>query len=129
MNATRIIFGILQALIGTAMLLSGTFKQINHAQFETVFAPLGVPAWTIAPIGIIEIIAGILILSGFWLARNALLGTLISSVTMLGASLANLRVGDILPSGDTQGVLPAAMLLLVSLAVLAHRWRTTQVRT
>jgi uncharacterized membrane protein YphA (DoxX/SURF4 family) len=129
MNATRIVFGILQALIGTAMLLSGAFKQLNPAQFETVFAPLGVPAWTIAPIGIIEIIAGILILSGFWLARNALLGTLISSVTMIGAALANLRVGDILPSGDTQGVLPAAMLLLVSLAVLAHRWRTRQVRT
>lgn len=129
MNATRIVFGILQALIGTAMLLSGAFKQINHARFETVFAPLGVPAWTIAPIGIIEIIAGLLILSGFWLARNALLGTLISSITMLGASLANLRVGNILPSGESEGVFSAAFLMLISFAVLAHRWRTIQVRT
>jgi putative oxidoreductase len=129
MNATRIIFGILQALIGTAMLLSGTLKQLDRARFETSLAPLGVPAWTIAPIGIIEIIAGLLILSGFWLARNALLGTLISSITMLGASLANLRVGNILPSGESEGALPAAMLLLVSLVVLAHRWRTIQVRT
>jgi uncharacterized membrane protein YphA (DoxX/SURF4 family) len=129
MNATRIIFGILQALIGTAMLLSGTFKQINPAQFETSFAPLGVPAWTIAPIGIIEIIAGILILSGFWLARNALFGTLISSITMLGAALANLRVGNILPNGESEGVFSAAFLMLISFAVLAHRWRTIQVRS
>jgi putative oxidoreductase len=128
MNATRIVFGILQALIGTAMLLSGTFKQLDDARFETSLAPLGVPTWMIAPIGIIEIIAGILILSGFWLARNALFGTLVSSVTMLGASLARLRVGDILPSGQSEGVVSAAILLLVSLAVLAYRWRTTQAR-
>jgi uncharacterized membrane protein YphA (DoxX/SURF4 family) len=129
MNATRIIFGVLQALIGTAMLLSGTLKQLDHARFETSFAPLDVPAWTIAPIGTIEIIAGLLILSGFWLARNTLLGTLISSITMLGAALANLRVGNILPNGESEGVFSAAFLMLISFAVLIFRWRTIQVRS
>ena len=129
MNTKRIVFGILQALIGTAMLLSGTFKQLNQAQFETTFAPLGLPVWTIAPIGIIEIIAGLLILSGFWLARNALLGTLISSITMLGAALANLRVGHVLPSGESEGVFSAALLMLISFAVLIFRWRTIRVRS
>ena len=77
---------ILTALIILAFVPSAIMKLIHHPAATEGFAKMGVPQGAILPIGIVELLC----LALFLIPRTAVLGTLLLTGYLGGATLANI---------------------------------------
>jgi uncharacterized membrane protein YphA (DoxX/SURF4 family) len=110
-----------QVFLGIAAFGSGVMKIIPG---ETVpkknFAKMQLPAWWLAPIGMLEALCGIGLLIGFWWPTVAAISAALMACTMLGAVSAHVR--SLIFLGKKYDGYPALVLLVISAGVLIGRW-------
>jgi putative oxidoreductase len=117
-TTTRIIDWLFRIAIAVILLQTLYFKFSGHPESVTLFSKLGVEPWGRIGTGVIELIAGILIL----IPATALIGAALSLGLMAGAIASHLFVIGIESDNDGgQLFMLAIIVLALSLVVLAIR--------
>jgi len=117
-KTTRIIDWLFRIAIAIILLQTLYFKFTGHPESVALFSKLGVEPWGRIGTGIIELIAGILIL----VPATALIGAALSLGLMAGAIASHLFVIGIESDNDGGQLFMLAIIVLVlSLVVLAMR--------
>jgi uncharacterized membrane protein YphA (DoxX/SURF4 family) len=117
-KTTRIIDWLFRIAIAVILLQTLYFKFSGHPESVALFSKLGVEPWGRIGTGVIELIAGILIL----IPASALIGAGLSLGLMAGAIASHLFVIGIESDNDGgQLFMLAIIVLALSLAVLAIR--------
>lgn len=117
-KTTRIIDWLFRIAIAVILLQTLYFKFTGHPESVALFSKLGVEPWGRIGTGVIELIAGILIL----IPASALIGAGLSLGLMAGAIASHLFVIGIESDNDGgQLFMLAIIVLALSLAVLAIR--------
>jgi putative oxidoreductase len=117
-TTTRIIDWLFRIAIAVILLQTLYFKFSGHPESVTLFSKLGVEPWGRIGTGVIELIAGILIL----IPATALIGAALSLGLMAGAIASHLFIIGIESDNDGgQLFMLAIIVLALSLVVLAIR--------
>lgn len=117
-QSTRIIDWLFRIAIAVILLQTLYFKFTGHPESVALFSKLGVEPWGRIGTGVIELIAGILIL----IPATALIGAGLSLGLMGGAIASHLFVIGIESDNDGGQLFMLAIIVLVlSLVVLAIR--------
>jgi putative oxidoreductase len=117
-KTTRIIDWLFRIAIAVILLQTLYFKFTGHPESVALFSKLGVEPWGRIGTGVIELIAGILIL----IPATALIGAGLSLGLMAGAIASHLFVIGIESDNDGgQLFMLAIIVLALSLVVLAIR--------
>ncbi|MFN5475696.1 MAG: DoxX family protein [Sphingobacteriales bacterium] len=117
-KTTRIIDWLFRIAIAVILLQTLYFKFTGHPESVALFSKLGVEPWGRIGTGVIELIAGILIL----VPATALIGAALSLGLMAGAIASHLFVIGIESDNDGgQLFMLAIIVLALSLVVLAIR--------
>ena len=117
-KTTRIIDWLFRIAIAVILLQTLYFKFTGHPESVALFSKLGVEPWGRIGTGVIELIAGILIL----IPATALIGAALSLGLMAGAIASHLFVIGIESDNDGGQLFMLAIIVLVlSLVVLAIR--------
>jgi len=117
-KTTRIIDWLFRIAIAVILLQTLYFKFTGHPESVALFSKLGVEPWGRIGTGVIELIAGILIL----IPATALIGAALSLGLMAGAIASHLFVIGIESDNDGGQLFMLAIIVLVlSLVVLAMR--------
>lgn len=117
-KTTRIIDWLFRIAIAVILLQTLYFKFSGHPESVALFSKLGVEPWGRIGTGVIELIAGILIL----VPATALIGAALSLGLMAGAIASHLFVIGIESANDGgQLFMLAIIVLALSLVVLALR--------
>ena len=117
-KTTRIIDWLFRIAIAVILLQTLYFKFTGHPESVALFSKLGVEPWGRIGTGVIELIAGILIL----IPASALIGAGLSLGLMAGAIASHLFVIGIESDNDGGQLFMLAIIVLVlSIAVLAIR--------
>jgi uncharacterized membrane protein YphA (DoxX/SURF4 family) len=117
-KTTRIIDWLFRIAIAVILLQTLYFKFTGHPESVALFSKLGVEPWGRIGTGVIELIAGILIL----VPATALIGAALSLGLMAGAIASHLFVIGIESDNDGGQLFMLAIIVLVlSLVVLAIR--------
>jgi uncharacterized membrane protein YphA (DoxX/SURF4 family) len=117
-KTTRIIDWLFRIAIAVILLQTLYFKFTGHPESVALFSKLGVEPWGRIGTGVIELIAGILIL----VPATALIGAALSLGLMAGAIASHLFVIGIESDNDGGQLFMLAIIVLVlSLVVLAMR--------
>jgi putative oxidoreductase len=117
-KTTRIIDWLFRIAIAVILLQTLYFKFSGHLESVALFSKLGVEPWGRIGTGVIELIAGILIL----IPATALIGAALSLGLMAGAIASHLFVIGIESDNDGgQLFMLAIIVLALSLVVLAIR--------
>ena len=120
MNA-KIIFGWIVRLIAAVILLQTLyFKFTAHPESVALFTKLGVEPWGRIGTGIIELIAGILLL----IPATAFLGALLGIGLMAGAILSHVAIIGIESAGDGGQLFTLAIVVLVCCTITAWIYRS-----
>ena len=114
----RIVLGVLSVLVGVAFLAIGGGKLLST---DTFASQIGIPAWLVVVIGVLEIAGAVGVLAGLRFPQLGLAAAAGLVLLLLGAVVHHLLRGDLLQSG-----LLSVVLLLLSGAVLALRVRTSR---
>jgi putative oxidoreductase len=115
MNVKRIFDGIVR--IGAALILLQTlyFKFTAHPESVALFTKLGVESWGRIGTGVIELIAGILLL----IPATAFIGAVLGIGLMAGAIFSHLTVIGIESAGDGGQLFLLAIVVLICSAITA----------
>ncbi|MBS2967909.1 DoxX family protein [Metabacillus sp. KIGAM252] len=97
---------ILQILLGLAFLFFSFNKFGSKMNGE--FTRYGYPQWFKIVTGIVEAAAGILLLAGYWNDQLTAWGSLLATLTMLGAVVTHMKVKD----AGSKFTVPVVLLLL-----------------
>jgi uncharacterized membrane protein YphA (DoxX/SURF4 family) len=117
-KTTRIVDWLFRIAITVILLQTLYFKFTGHPESVALFSKLGVEPWGRIGTGVIELIAGILIL----VPATALIGAALSLGLMAGAIASHLFVIGIESDNDGGQLFMLAIIVLVlSLVVLAMR--------
>ncbi|MGB4771440.1 MAG: DoxX family protein [Chitinophagaceae bacterium] len=117
-KTTRIIDWLFRIAIAVILLQTLYFKFTGHPESVALFSKLGVEPWGRIGTGVIELIAGLLIL----VPATALIGAALSLGLMAGAIASHLFVIGIESDNDGgQLFMLAIIVLALSLVVLAIR--------
>lgn len=117
-TTTRIIDWLFRIAIAVILLQTLYFKFSGHPESVVLFSKLGVEPWGRIGTGVIELIAGILIL----IPATALIGAALSLGLMAGAIASHLFIIGIESDNDGgQLFMLAIIVLALSLVVLAIR--------
>ena len=117
-KTTRIVDWLFRIAIAVILLQTLYFKFTGHPESVALFSKLGVEPWGRIGTGVIELIAGILIL----VPATALIGAALSLGLMAGAIASHLFVIGIESDNDGGQLFMLAIIVLVlSLVVLAIR--------
>jgi len=119
MNIKLIFSWILRIVAAVILLQTLFFKFSGHPESVELFTKLGVEPWGRIGTGIIELIAGILLL----IPATAFVGGLLGVGLMFGAILSHLTVIGIESKGDGGQLFLLAFIVLIccSLILLLHR--------
>jgi len=119
MNIKLIFSWILRIIAAVILLQTLFFKFSGHPESVELFTKLGVEPWGRIGTGIIELIAGILLL----IPATAFVGGLLGVGLMFGAILSHLTVIGIESKGDGGQLFLLAFIVLIccSLILLLHR--------
>ncbi len=119
MNIKLIFSWILRIVAAVILLQTLFFKFSGHPESVELFTKLGVEPWGRIGTGIIELIAGILLL----IPATAFVGGLLGVGLMFGAILSHLTVIGIESKGDGGQLFMLAIIVLVccSLIILLHK--------
>ncbi len=109
---------VVQGLLAIAMLGSGGLKIVpGDTEPKKNFEAMRLPMWWLAPIGWLEVLVGIALISGFFVPRAAAFGALMGLGIMVSAVGAHV-VQD---KNGFDGY-PAVVLALLSGAVVLGNW-------
>ncbi|WP_035405888.1 MULTISPECIES: DoxX family protein [Bacillaceae] len=100
---------ILQILLGLAFLFFG-FNKFGSKMNEE-FTRYGYPQWFKIVTGIVELVSGAFLLAGYWNDQLTAWGSLLATLTMLGAVVTHLKVKD----AGSKYTVPVVLLLLSAL--------------
>lgn len=84
---------ILQALLGLGFLMFG-YQKLSSEEMKQGFRYFGYSDGFRIFTGIFEMVTAVILLAGFWFDALALVGGLMVVVTMLGAIMTHVKVGD-----------------------------------
>ena len=104
------IFPVLSALLGAAMIGSGTMKLMGQAAQVTAFTTWGLPAWFRALVGTFEVVGGLLLI----IPATTSAGSLILATIMVGALWAHAA------NREWPHLVPVTVLLALFLAIFRH---------
>lgn len=105
-----IITWILQLLLGVAFIMAGFGKLAGSKTHRDAFTHWKLPQWFRLLTGVIEVVAGGLLLIGFFQKDFAFYGALLIVVIGAGGVLTHVRVGD-----SVKDTIPIALLALFGL--------------
>lgn len=112
-----ILIWILQGLLGAAFLMAGLGKIVGSKMHKEGFAKWRLPQWFRVVTGIIELVAAVLLIVGFWQKDLVLYGALMVVVIGLGGTLTHVRIKD--PMKDTMPIIVLGVLgLILTLCVI-----------
>lgn len=113
MNWKNIVLWVISILLAVMFVMSGSGKLINPAQFGAAFVNWGYPAWFATVIGIVEVVAGILLL----MPRVAFYAAGALAVVMAGAAFTHLKTAGEAP----RAAVPVVLLILSVVVALMRR--------
>jgi len=114
MQLKTIFIWILRILSAAILLQTLYFKFTGHPESVALFSKLGVEPWGRVGTGIMELIAGILLL----LPATFLIGALLGVGLMVGAILSHIMVIGIESSGDGGQLFLLAIIVLCSCVLI-----------
>ncbi|WP_054024600.1 DoxX family protein [Bacillus sp. FJAT-28004] len=85
---------ILQGLLGLMFLMAGLGKISGAKMHVDGFKQWGLPQWFRVVTGVVELVAAIALVIGFWEQSWAAAGALLLGVTAIGGILTHVRVKD-----------------------------------
>ncbi|MFX3673467.1 MAG: DoxX family protein [Paenisporosarcina sp.] len=112
----EIVTWILQGLLGLAFLMAGLGKLTGSKMHREGFDHWRLPQWFRVVTGIVELVAAILLIVGFWVDDLALYGALILAATGIGGVLTHMRVKDGLK--ETMPIMVLAILAIILVFLL-----------
>lgn len=113
----QILLFVLQAVLAVALFVAGGSKLVGVRQQRDNFERWGYSAWFRQFVGVYEVAAAALLAVGFVVPLAAAFGAGMLVVSFIGAALTHLRAGD-----PKHSVVPAGVLWLMAVIVLAGRW-------
>ncbi len=116
MKASYIFSWILRITAASILLQTLYFKFSAHPESVELFTKLGVEPWGRIGTGVIELIAGILLL----LPSTVLIGALLGIGLMMGAILSHLTIIGIASKGDGGQLFILAIIVLIACTLLAY---------
>lgn len=119
MKIKNIISWILRLVAAVILLQTLYFKFTGHPESVELFTKLGVEPWGRIGTGVIELIAGVLLL----LPATAWIGALVGTGLMAGAILSHLTVIGIESKGDGGELFMLAWIVLVCCLVTLWLYR------
>ena len=122
--SVRVVSIVLQFIIGAGLLnvwlvrpRSATpYRGGSARSLREEFTEYGLPPFMFYLVGTLKVVAGIILLAGFWLPLPVASATIIVALLMLGALAMHTKVKD-----SRQKSVPAAIVLGLCLALLAVR--------
>lgn len=121
MNFKVVLSWLLRIAAAVILLQTLYFKFTGHPESVALFTKLGVEPWGRVGTGIIELVAGILLL----LPRTVFFGALLGAGLMAGAILSHLFVLGIESAGDGGQLFMLAWVVLACCLVLLWLHRTS----
>ncbi|MFY4775746.1 DoxX family protein [Metabacillus sp. RGM 3146] len=106
---------ILQIILVVAFVLFGFMK--FGKQMGEEFERFGYSAWCRIVTGLVELVAAVLLIAGFWNKTSLAWGALLISLTMIGAVITHLKVKD-----SFSKYASPLVLLIIGLIVLFSNW-------
>ncbi|MGO4185757.1 DoxX family protein [Paenibacillus sp. MCAF9] len=85
---------VLQGLLGLMFLMAGFGKISGSKMHVDGFKQWGLPQWFRVVTGVVELIAAIALIIGYWEHSWAAAGALLLGVTAIGGTLTHVRVKD-----------------------------------
>lgn len=85
---------VLQSLLALAFLMAGFGKMTGSKMHVEGFTKWGLPQWFRVVTGIVELVAAILLIIGFWNQSWTAAGALLLGVTAIGGIITHVRVKD-----------------------------------
>ena len=110
---------ILQGLVVLDFLFAGASKIFSSGdQIRELFTnKLGTPVALIYIVGVLEVLAGLVLIAGYLCSRKAAAASIIAMITILiGATVANLAVGLV-----GEAMVPFAILIVVAFLLYLKR--------
>jgi uncharacterized membrane protein YphA (DoxX/SURF4 family) len=114
MNLKHIISWLLRIVAAIILLQTLYFKFTGHPESVNLFTKLGVEPWGRIGTGVIELVAGILLL----IPGTVVLGALLGLALMSGAILSHLTVLGIESAGDGGQLFTLAIIVWLACAVI-----------
>lgn len=115
MKARNIISWVLRIIAAVILLQTLYFKFTAHPESVAIFSKLGIEPWGRIGTGIVELIAGILLL----IPATAFIGAILGVGVMSGAIASHLFVIGIASAGDGGQLFMYAIIVFVSCVVIA----------
>lgn len=121
----RVVPTVLQAIVGAGLLNVWLLRRGDATPYRggasrslrEEFAAYGLPPVMFYLVGTLKVLAGIILLAGFWLPLPVTIATSIVALLMIGALAMHMRVKD-----SPRKSVPAAVVLAMCLALLVlHR--------
>lgn len=107
------IIWIIQGLLAAMFLMAGTMKTIGVQMHIDNFNKWKYPQWFRILTGLIELVAAILLIIGYWNESMTFIAALILVVVCIGGVLTHIRAKDSMK--DTSAILVLGLLSLVLL--------------
>ena len=107
---------ILQGLLALIFIMAGFGKITGSKMHIEGFKKWGYPQWFRVVTGVIELVAAVLLIVGFWNGTVAIIGAAILVAVGIGGVITHLRIKDTMK--DTAMILVLGILALVLLIIL-----------
>lgn len=108
-----IIAWILQGLLGAMFLMAGTGKVLGSNMHKEAFAKWGYPQWFRVVTGLVEVVAAVLLIVGYWYEIVALIGASMLVAIGIGGVITHIRVKDAYKDSAMIAILGVLALVLL----------------
>ena len=110
----QVIF-VIQVLLSAVFVFVGFGKVSGDTPYRLAFIKWRLPSWSLAVTGILEVIAGIMVLMGLLVQVLAIYGLLLLFCICMGALMTHMRVKDSLKE-----MLPIIVLFILTVFLLLY---------
>ena len=108
-----IIAWILQGLLGAMFLMAGTGKVSGSNMHKEAFTKWGYPQWFRVVTGLVEIVAAVLLIFGYWYESVALIGAAMLVAIGIGGVITHIRVKDTFKDSAMIAILGVLAIVLL----------------
>lgn len=104
----------IQGILILMFLMAGIGKLSGGKVYQNTFTHLRLPQWFRVVTGIIELVAALLLIAGFWKEDYAIFGALVIVITAIGGAFSHIRVKD--------GLKETFMIVLLGIIAAIFVW-------